>query len=117
MVTPRRGIGKLGCLVSLALVVVIGYFAVDFGEVFMRYYRYRDAMQQEARFFERSDDDGIRRRLAAFADSLGLPEEASRVGVTRSAEGIEISAEWRERVELKYFSRELHFAPRVEQSR
>jgi hypothetical protein len=99
------------------------YFGATFGEVFMRYYRYRDAMEQEARFFERSDDDGIRRRLVAFADSLGLPAEASRLDITRTTDRIEISAEWSEHVDVPLFgrvlhyARDLHFAPRVEQSR
>ena len=117
MVTPRCGMSRLGCLFSLLIIVALGYFGANFGEVFMRYYRYRDAMEQEARFFERSDDDGIRRRLVAFADSLGLPAEASRLDITRSAGQIEISAHWSEHVEVPLFARDLHFAPRVEQSR
>ena len=117
MVRPRRGIGKLGCLFTLLIVVTVVYFGVDFGEVYLRYYRYRDAMEQEARFFERSDDDSIRRRLVAFADSLGLPTEATRLEISRSPDQIVISAEWSEHVEVPLLSRDLHFAPRVGQSR
>jgi len=117
MVSSRRGMSKLGCLFTLLIVVTIAYFGVDFGEVYMRYYRYKDAMEQEARFYERSDDDSIRRRLVAFADSLGLPSEATRVDVTRSADGISISAEWSESVDVPLLRRELHFSPRVERSR
>ena len=118
MVTPRRGIGKFGCLVLLLLVVGIVYVGADFGKVFMRYYRFRDAMEQEALFFERSDDDGIRRRLVAFADSLGLPPEAGRdLSITRTTDGIAISSEWNERVQVPLYARDFHFAPKIEQPR
>ena len=117
MVTTRRGASKLGCLFSLLIVVTVVYFSVGFGEVYMRYYRYRDAMQQEARFAERTADDSIKKRLAAFADSLGLPSEATRVDVTRTADRITISAKWSEHVDAPFFTRELHFAPRVEQTK
>jgi hypothetical protein len=117
MVTTRSGRSKLGCLVSILLLVTVVYFGANVGEVFWRYYRFQDAMKQEARFAERSDDEGIQRRLASFADSLGLPEEASRVNVSRSASQIVISAEWSEHVELPLMAREFRFAPRVESAR
>ncbi|MEP7344410.1 MAG: hypothetical protein ABI877_04055 [Gemmatimonadaceae bacterium] len=116
--TDRRGIGRLGCLLSLLLVGGVAYFGTLFGKPFMRFYRYRDAMQQEAMFVERSDDDAIRRRLVAFADSLGLPNEAAeQLTITRTPERIEISAEWSEHVEVSFFARDFHFAPRVGQER
>ncbi len=117
MVRVRLGAGKLGCLVSILVAVAIAYFAADVGEVYMRYYRYRDAMAQEARFFERSDDESIRRRLIAFADSLDLPSEATRLEIDRTGGGIVISARWSEAITLPFFQRELHFAPRVERGR
>lgn len=118
MVMSRRGIGRFGCLVLILLVVGTVYVGADFGRVFMRYYRFRDAMEQEALFFERSDDEGIRRRLVSFADSLGLPPEAGRdLSVTRTTDAITISSQWSERVELPFYARDFHFAPRVEQPR
>ncbi len=113
MVTSRRGAGKLGCLFSLLLAVTVAYFGVNIGEVYWRYYEYRDAMQQEARFSSTRSDDEIRRRLRAFADSLGLPPEAGRVTVRRGASGISISATYVEEVELPMFVREVRFEPRA----
>lgn len=109
--------GRLGCLLSLLLVAGIAYVGSIFGKPFMRFYRYRDAMEQEAMFVERSDDDAIRRRLVAFADSLDLPAEAKRLEIIRSPDRIEISAEWSEHVEVPFFARDFHFAPRVGQAR
>jgi hypothetical protein len=113
-VVRRRGVGKLGCLVALLLAAAVAYFAIPVGEIYLRYYRFNDALEQEARFAARNDDDEIRRHLAAVADSLGLPDEALRIQVRRSANRITISNEWTERVDLPFFRREFHFAPRHE---
>jgi len=110
-VSARRGAGKLGCLFSILLLVTAGYFGVNIGEVYLRYFEFRDAMVQEARFAKTRTDDDIRRRLAALADSLGLPEEAARVSVRRSANVIRIRSEYVELVELPLFVRSFHMTP------
>lgn len=114
MVSGRRGQGKLGCLVSLLLLVTVAYFGVNIGEVYLRYYRFADAMKQEVRFAANRSDDVIRRRLGALADSLGLPEDAARVRVKRSANRISVWSEYSEHVELPLFVREFRFEPRVD---
>lgn len=111
MVRRRRGTSKLGCLLSLLLAVAIAYFGINIGEVFFRYYRYRDAMRQEGRFARQNTDEAIRRHLRSFADSIGLPNDAGRVSVKRTANRIHISAEYDEVVELPLFVRTFHFAP------
>lgn len=113
MVGRRRGAGRLGCLVALLLVVAAGYFGMNVGEVYLRYYRFRDAMAQEARFADIRDEATIRRRLAAVADSLGLPEEAARVSIRREARRLVISASYSELVDLPLFVREFRFSPEV----
>jgi hypothetical protein len=71
-------------------------------------------MKQQARFARQFDDDAIRVRLASLADSLGLPDEAGRVRVRRTANRIEISASYEEIVELPLTARTFQFDPRVE---
>ena len=44
MVTRRAGASSLGCLVSLLLVAAVGYFGVNAGEVYFRFYQFQDAM-------------------------------------------------------------------------
>lgn len=111
--TGRRGQSKLGCLVSLLLVAAVAYFGFNFGEPYLRFYRFQDALNQEARFARRASDDQIRARLRAVADSLGLPEEAGHVTVRRSASYITISSDYSETVELPLYVRTLKFAPSV----
>ena len=113
MVTARRGTSRLGCLVGVLLLVTIAYFGFNIGEVYVRFYRLKDAMAQEARFAHNRDDNDIRLRLAAVADSLGLPDDAGRVMITRDAARIVIKSSYIEHVELPLFVREFHFAPQV----
>ena len=113
MVRARRGRGRLGCLVSLLLVVTIAYFGFNIGEVYMRFFRLRDAMVQEARFAHNRDDETIRLRLAATADSIGLPGEAARIRIRREARRIIISTEYSEHVELPMFVKEFRFTPQI----
>ena len=116
MVKPRAGTSRLGCLVGLLLLVTIVYFGFNIGEVYFRFYRLKDAMEQEVRFAETRDDDAIRTRLAAVVDSLGLPGAAGNVRIQRGPNRIVISSDYTEHVELPLFVREFHFAPRAVRS-
>ena len=112
----RRGGGLLGCLVPLLVITIIGYFAVHASDAAFRYYRFRDAMQQEARFAHRPrrTDDMIRQRLRAFADSQQLPIEARNVKVYRTETRIRISADYSETIDFPFFSKRIDLHPAVE---
>ena len=114
MVKTRRGRSTLGCLFMLLLLTAAGYFAVNIGEPYLRFYRFQDAMRQEVRFAHNRTDDMIKRRLRAFADSLGMPEEAGHVTVRRGAKTISIWSEYYEHVELPGMVKEVHFNPHAE---
>ncbi|GAC1479054.1 MAG: hypothetical protein NVS1B4_23300 [Gemmatimonadaceae bacterium] len=113
MVT-RRGGGRLGCLISLLLIAAIAYVGVNIGEPYVRHYRYRDAIAQEAHLAGKNSDVVIRRRLASLADSLGLPEAAQDVAIMRNGRRITITANYVEHVVLPHFARSFPFAVRVE---
>jgi len=114
VVSPRRGASKIGCLLSLLIGVTVAYFGTNVGEIYLRRYRFTDAMEQEARFARSRSDDAIVRRLAAAADSLGLPDAAARVKVRRSANRVVISSDYTEFVELPFFTRAIRFTPIVD---
>ena len=113
MVT-RGGRGSLGCLFFLLVLAAVGYFGVNIGEVYLRHYRFRDAMGQEAQLAGKNTDVVIRRRLASLADSLGLPEEAQNIEIKRNGRRITLVARYEERVALPLFVRQFPFALRVE---
>lgn len=116
MVTRATGRSTLGCLVALLVVTAAVYFGVNIGEVYWKYYRYQDAMQQEARFAQMRTDQAIERRLVTVAESFGLPDAARQVRIRRddATRRIYITADYSERVELPGFVRTLHFTPRAE---
>jgi hypothetical protein len=114
LVTPRRGTTVLGCLFSLFIVAVIAYFAVNIGRVYWRFYQYQDDMRQEARFSSQRTNDQIMAALKASADSLGLPESASKVSIRRNDKSISIESEYYENIELPMYVREVRFHPHAE---
>lgn len=113
MVTPRRGATKLGCLVYVVLVAAVLYFGVHVGQVYFRYLEYKEAMQQELRFRTLHTDDQIKTRFKSLADSLGLPEEAGDVTVTREAGVIRLEAQYTEVIDLRFLQRQIRFEPRA----
>ncbi|MFN2564704.1 MAG: hypothetical protein ABR499_06805 [Gemmatimonadaceae bacterium] len=117
--TGASGRASLGCLVSLLLLLTAAlYVGINIGEIYWRFYRYQDAMQQEVRFAQMRTDQAIVRRLTSVADSLGLPGGARSVTVRRDdrARRIDISATYWERVELPGFVRTVQFSPHAEGS-
>jgi hypothetical protein len=97
----------------LLLLAVALYFGVNIGEAYWRFYEFQDAMRQEVRFAKQISDDRIKLHLAAYADSLGLPEEATDITVNRTSNDISLSADYSERVELPLFVRQIRFSPRA----
>ena len=113
MVT-RGGRSSVGCLFSLLILAAAIYFGINFGEVYWRFYEFQDAMKQEVRFAKQIPDERIRLRLAALADSLGLPDEASEVTIERNASTITVQAQYTERIDVPLVRRDIRFRPRAQ---
>jgi hypothetical protein len=92
----------LGCLVPLLLIAVVAYFGFPAGEAYFRFYKYKDAMGQEARFATTQSDEHIRTRLVALADSLHMPTGAELVNIERTPGTVTISAEYDEIIRLPF---------------
>jgi len=99
-VVSRRGESRLGCLIVLLILAVAAYFAVDFGEAYFRFYQFKDAMGQEARFATTKTDDQITKRLSSLADSLQLPPGAELITIERTPTIITISSDYDEVIKL-----------------
>jgi hypothetical protein len=113
MVKSRAGKSSLGCLSSVLFVAAASYFAVNIGGVIWDNYQFEDAMKQEVRFSSTRSDAVIKRRLAAYADSLGLPEAAQNVHVKRGNKVILIWAEYYHNIELPGMVKEIRFNPQA----
>jgi len=110
----RRGESRIGCLLSLLVLVTGVYLSIDFGEAYFRFYQYKDAMGQEARFATDKTDDQITTRLAALADTLQLPPGAEAIQIHRTPTLITISSDYDEVIKLPFKKEQvLHFHPSV----
>jgi hypothetical protein len=111
-VVNRRGETRLGCLLGLLILVIGIYFGIDFGESYFKYYQFKDAMGQEARFATDKTDDQIKTRLTALADTLQLPSDAGSIQIERSQSVITISSDYDEVIKLPFNKEQvLHFHP------
>ena len=108
----RRGASRIGCLLPLLLLAIGVYIAYGFGEAYFRFYQFKDAMGQEARFASTRTDEQITGHLSALADTLQLPPGAELVTISRSGNLITISADYDEVIRLPLKKeRVIHFHP------
>lgn len=98
----ERGASRLGCLIQAIILAGVIYFGIYAGRDLLEYYRFRDAMKQEARFATLRTDAQIRDRLRSFADSVGLPLEAQDVNVVRDENVIRIWSEYDQALRLPF---------------
>jgi hypothetical protein len=113
-VVNRRGESRIGCLLPILLLALGAYFAVDFGEAWFRFWQFKDAMGQEARFSSDKTDAQITARLSALADTLQLPPGAELITIERTPATITISSDYDEVIRLPLKKeRVIHFHPSV----
>ncbi|HEY7899012.1 MAG TPA: hypothetical protein VIC03_11440 [Gemmatimonadaceae bacterium] len=105
----RRGSTEMGCLSWLLIVAIIVYVGINVGAPYMRYYRFRDAVDQQVRYATFRNDDAMREEIWAAADSLGLPEEAYHVTVERAPSAIRVFGSYDDAWKLFRYSRPVHF--------
>jgi hypothetical protein len=110
----RPGKFRLGCLLGLLILGAIIYYGYNIAQVALRYYEYKDAMEQEARFGLHQQNDLIVSHLRAKADTLNMPDGAYQVRVKRRGNDILISADYIESIELPGFVYEVDLHPQVE---
>lgn len=113
----RRGGSRLGCLVQIIIVGALIYFGIYAGQDMLEFYRFRDAMKQQARFASGRTDQQIKDRLKAFADSVGLPDGASDVSVVRENNRIRIFSQYDQPLRLPFdYQYSVHLRPSAERS-
>ena len=114
--TPR-GASRLGCLIQIAIVAALLYFGMLAGEEVLSYYRFKDAMKNEARFASLRNDQEMRAHLRAFTDSVELPEAAKDIRIVREGNRIRIWTEYDQVFKLPFKkTKVVHLKPSVETS-
>lgn len=105
----RRGSAGMGCLSWLLILAITVYVGMNVGAPYMRYYRFRDAVNQQVRYATFRSNDAMREEIWAAADSLGLPEEAYHVTVERAPSQIRVFGSYIDSWQLFRYSRPVHF--------
>ena len=113
MVT-RRGVARIGCLGWILIIALTVYLGSHIATPYMRYYRFRDAVDQQARFATFRNDDAIRKELWAAADSIGLPEGAYHLNIERTTSDLRIFGSYNDRWEIPRYIHIVHFMIDVE---
>ncbi|MDO8500558.1 MAG: hypothetical protein Q7S20_01790 [Gemmatimonadaceae bacterium] len=115
--SARCGASRLGCLIQVIVLGALLYFGSIVGEEALIYYRFHDAMKNEARFAARRSDQQIKDRLRAFTDSVDLPASAKDVNIVREGNTIRIWSEYDQEFNLPFNKhRIVHLRPSVEKS-
>ena len=101
MVSRAAARSSLGCLFMLLIAAAVGYFGVNVGESYWRFYQYQDddAARGEIRRTEhqRSDPDTLARRRPTRSVS---PRKRGMISIRRTADSISIEADYDEHVEM-----------------
>lgn len=105
----RRASTEMGCLSWLLILAIIIYGGMNVGAPYMRFYRFRDAVDQQVRYATFRSNDAMREEIWAAADSLGLPEEAYHVTVERAPNEIRVFGSYIDTWQIFRYSRPVHF--------
>ena len=109
----RKGASTRGCLFTLVVLGVIGYYGVGVGSAYLRYWEMLDEMKSQARFAPTLEDQVIRRRLVTKAQELELPTEATHFVIRRleRPREIVITTHWKDTIDLPFYNWVITLAP------
>jgi hypothetical protein len=99
----ERGEGRLGFVVTLAVVVVAGWIGYKLIPVRINAYQFRDTLREEARYasVHRYSDEEIRKRILEEARSLAIPLDPDDLSISRSQKEVVIRAKYQQPIDLK----------------
>ncbi|MBA3656863.1 MAG: hypothetical protein H0W69_05880 [Gemmatimonadaceae bacterium] len=102
-------------MVWLLVIAGIVYLGGSYANAYLDYFRYKDAVKQEAKYAQQHTDLEIQARLKVFADSLGLPKTASMVRVNRGTGRVTISGSYLQSIPVPLLgARKVRFNPQAE---
>ena len=115
---PRaaRGEGKLGCIIWLIIVSLVGYVTYKFLPVKMNTARFEDFMTEEAAFASIRGNQELQREILAKAKDLQLPVTKDNLIIVKTKEKIRVEAHYEITIDLfgGYYQYVWKFDPVVE---
>ena len=89
-----RGEGRLGCIIWLIIVALVGYGLIKFVPVKMASARFEDFMAEEAGFASIRGVREIERNILTKAKDLQLPITKDNLIITKTREKIKVEAHY-----------------------
>lgn len=100
--TAERGNGRIGFMLSLALLGAGLFFCLKVVPVRVNAYEFRDFLQEECRFAAtRNHDAEIFKRIFDKANDLRLPLQKKNLRMQRTSHEMIISATYEQTIDLK----------------
>jgi hypothetical protein len=101
--SAERGDGRIGFLLSLALLGVGIFSGMQIIPVRINAYEFRDYLQEECRYAAtRNHDDEIFKRIVEKAKELKLPLDKKNLHMQRTTNEMVISASYEQPIDLKF---------------
>ncbi len=113
----RDGKSRIGCLLTILMLILIVYTGVNVGQVYYRYWMVLDEMKTQARMAPGLTDDVIRRRVLQRIEELELPSEARTIRIRRTARPREIfiGTSWQDTLIFPLYKHPIRLAPEARQ--
>ena len=89
-----RGDGKIGCVIWMAILALLGYGLYKFVPVKVAASRFEDFMNEEASFGSIKTVPQIEKEILARARELGLPITKDNLKITKTRDSITVEAHY-----------------------
>jgi hypothetical protein len=100
--TNERGQGRIGLLISVALVGIAIFTGVKFIPVKVAAYQFKDVLTQECRMAAvRRNDAAVAQRILDKAEELDVPLQGKNLKVRRTRSEMIIRASYEQPIDLK----------------
>jgi hypothetical protein len=92
-------------IIKLVIAALVVHAAWRAGSVYLRYYQFKDNVQQAAQFSDRRPENELRERVMTLADEYEIPLAPAALRVRREENHTIVDATYTERVEVlpRYF--------------
>jgi hypothetical protein len=112
LVTNNRS-GRISLsFLFLALVVAAGlYYGIEYGSVYIRHWKFEDAVKQHVSFAGQLTDEAIRQKVLDDAVGMELPPQARNVRLvrTQSPRVLQVSIAYSDSLNLLFAKKEVSF--------
>lgn len=110
---PQRGEGRIGLVITLAILGAAGYAAIQYLPVKIAAYEFHDAIRQEARYAATRDSaEAVTERILEKAHELSIPLSSKGVRVQKTRSEVTIDVSYEQPIDFKLTTYQYRFHAR-----